>query len=349
MSYREALMKTKLFSFLLDKILSFKLSPIDWQFIRRKLPHIFLLGALVAVGMALYPQALCAAGQCNEPRDQWCGGTATNPKCCAASAGFTVVISCHPADNPAGASYCAEDTTQVPVRCQNNGDCEVTEVLGSPDRLKKGYWYVGSCPSISGGLCEKPFENTNGSRATCCGGSDDSSGGCVPTFAPPSVGETFTSDPPNPLPWGQEQPPYGSALGVTLSRFLATGGVDVSCNSGARQPITSMTVKISLQPASAAWIENELSKRYYGAHVYGSYPQFSEQPAIDHPSSACQGVQQIGFGTPQAELDCQWFKPLDPGRYDIIVKVCQGDAQCREVTLPTPLTVSLLDTTLVQP
>jgi len=51
-------MKTKLFSFLLDQILNFKLSPIDWQFLRRKLPHIFLMGVLIAVGVALYPQAL---------------------------------------------------------------------------------------------------------------------------------------------------------------------------------------------------------------------------------------------------------------------------------------------------
>lgn len=317
---------------------------INWRFILSKWWKATLMGLLIAVGIALWPRAQCAVAQtCNAPRDLWCNNGQPG-KCCDPAAGFTVVTGCR-----ISGSICVEDTKQVPVRCQNSSNCEVTEVLDSAyrSRLSGGYWYVGSCPSYypSGGSCGTPVTDTNAQRATCCTGSSGSGGTCTPSYAPPTIDDTYTVDPPNPIVWTQEQPPYGLALGMTLNDIKAHGGQDTTCGTG-RANITNITINLELTQASIDWILGELSQRYIGVRIKDTYPKYPERPDPDHAYYSCSFSPLTGANTPDAELDCQFFRPLDPGEYAIHVTACQSDGKCTTKTLPEPVKVWLMENTL---
>jgi hypothetical protein len=182
----------------------------------------------------------------------------------------------------------------------------------------------------------------------CCSNNNNNSSNnqCTPQYAAPTIDDTYTVDPPNPIPWGQEQPPYGLALGMTLNDIKAHGGADTSCNSGRQANITSITVSLALTPQSIAWITGELAQRYPGAHVKDAYPKQPERPDPTHASYACSFSPLTGAGTPNAELDCQFFRPLDPGDYLVTVTACQSDGKCTTKTLTTPVKVWLLESTL---
>ena len=320
---------------------------IHWRFVLSRSWWASLLGVLIAVGIALFPLAQCAiAGTCNQPRDLWCNNGKPG-SCCTSSHGLTVVTSCQQVGN-----VCKENTITVGVRCTNPADCKVTQVLDSKykDRLSGNYWYVGSCPSYYpvGGSCGVPETNTNKARVTCCVGSSNNSSNnqCTPQYAAPTIDDTYTVDPPNPVPWGQEQPPYGLALGMTLNDIKAHGGADTSCGTRRKANITSVTVSLALTPQSVAWITGELAQRYPGAHVKDAYPKQPERPDPTHASYACSFSPLTGAGTPNAELDCQFFRPLDPGDYLVTVTACQSDGKCTTKTLTTPVKVWLLESTL---
>jgi len=159
------------------------------------------------------------------------------------------------------------------------------------------------------------------------------------------IEDSYTVDPPFPLPWGQEQPPYGYALGMTLNDLKAHGGQDRACGKG-QANITSLAVQLRLTPDSVEWILGELAQRYPGAHVKGEYPQSPERPQVGHAYYACSFDPLRGAGTPNAELDCQFFRPLDPGKYQVLVTACQADGQCTTRALSRLIQVYLLESSL---
>jgi hypothetical protein len=311
---------------------------IKWRFILSKGWKITLTGLLIAVGIVLFPQAQCAVAQtCDGPRDKWCG----SGKCCDPAAGFLAVTGC---SYNSSTGFCEEKTTTVKVRCSNSSNCEVTDVLGSPNRLSGGYWSVGKCEW--NGCYLNP--NANSVRVTCCTGSGG--GGCTPRYAPPTIDDSYTVDPPNPIVWTQEQPPYGQALGMTINDIKAHGGADTACGSG-RANITSLDVQVNLRQESIDWILNDLGRRYIGVRIKDIYPKFPERPDDPfHPYANCAWTfGTTGINTPDAELDCRFFKPLDPGQYDVTVTACQSDGQCVTKTMSRPIDVWLLETRLEWP
>jgi len=297
------------------------------------------LGLLIAAGIALFPQVRCAiADTCDRPSDLWCG----NQKCCSASGGLGYVSSC------AGPTY-----DQQPYRCNpSSGNCNVTDWMGWTSKSFGGmHPRVGITDGRTWTTMPECDGHGNYSKnwptvfVDCCGGGNES---CTPSYAPPRIDNSYAVNPPNPIPWGQEQQPYGKALGMTIGNIKAHGGADTACGTG-QASITKITVKISLKKSSIDWILNVLGQRYVGTHIKGTYPQSPERPAPDHPYYACSFDPIKGVGTPNAQLDCQFFRPLDPGLYDVIVTACQSDGQCTTKSLPKPVNVQLLDTTLSSP
>ncbi|WP_322508705.1 hypothetical protein [Anaerolinea sp.] len=322
---------------------------INWRFVSSKWWQVTLMGLLIAVGIALFPQAQCAVAQtCNAPRDLWCNNGQPG-KCCDPAHGYSAVTACvrsKPISQPA---VCYEigpgfTESEVPVRCTNSNNCAVTEVLGAPNRLSGGYWYVGKCPKYLVNAfesCGSPDTTQNRVRATCCSGSSGG-GGCTPEYAPPTIEDTYTVDPPNPIVWTQEQPPYGMALGMTISDIKAHGGADTACGTG-QAKITNITINLELTQESIDWILGELSQRYIGVEIKDTYPKYPERPDPDHAYYSCSFSPLTGANTPNAELDCQFFRPLDPGEYAIHVTACQSDGKCTTKTLPQPVKVWLME------
>ena len=327
---------------------------IKWRFILSKGWKITLTGLLIAVGIVLFPQAQCAVAQtCDGPRDKWCG----SGKCCGPTNGYSAVTMCLRSAPISQPGVCIErgpgfTEPEVSVRCTNASDCSVNEVLGSPNRLSGGYWAVGACPKYSvkaGEACGSPDTSKNRVRATCCSGSSGSGGGCTPSYAAPTIDDTYTVDPPNPVVWTQEQPPYGEALGMTVNDIQAHGGSDTACQTG-RANITSLTVYLQLRQSSIDWIENELSRRYIGARVKDTYPKYPEWAPPFHKYVQCAWTPGTsGINTADARLDCRFFRPWDPGYYDVVVTACQSDGQCTTKTLPEPISVWLMETRLAPP
>ena len=326
---------------------------IKWRFILSKGWKITLTGLLIAVGIVLFPQAQCAVAQtCDGPRDKWCG----SGKCCDPTNGYSAVTMCLRSAPISQPGVCIErgpgfTEPEVSVRCTNASDCSVNEVLGSPNRLSGGYWAVGACPKYSvkaGEACGSPDTSKNRVRATCCTGSGG--GDCTPRYAPPTIDDSYTVDPPNPIVWTQEQPPYGQALGMTINDIKAHGGQDTACGSG-RANITSLDVQVNLRQESIDWILNDLGRRYIGVRIKDIYPKFPERPDDPfHPYASCAWTfGTTGINTPDAELDCRFFKPLDPGQYDVTVTACQSDGQCVTQTMSRPIDVWLLETRLEWP
>lgn len=329
---------------------------INWRFILSKWWKATLMGLLIAVGIALFPQAQCAVAQtCVSRRDYWCNNGLPG-KCCDPAAGFSAVTNCAGKDpNSDGKiDYCQESgpgftEPEVPVRCQNLLNCEVTQVLGSPNRLSGGYWTVGKCEvdTVRNTCIIKSGENSV--RATCCTGSSGSGGGCTPSYAPPTIDDTYTVDPPNPIVWTQEQPPYGMALGMTVNDIKAHGGQDTACGTG-QANITSITVNLTLTQQSIDWILGELSQRYINVRIKDTYPKYPEIADATHAYAVCSSTPGVtGYNTPNAELDCRFFRPLDPGSYAVNVTACQSDGKCTTKTLPEPIRVWLLESRLLAP
>ncbi|MDT8899502.1 hypothetical protein QYE77_14655, partial [Thermanaerothrix sp. 4228-RoL] len=168
---------------------------INWRFVLSKFWKATLMGLLIAVGIALWPQAQCAVAQtCDAPRDRWCG----SGQCCGPTNGYSAVSFCARSKPISKPGVCIEQgpgftEPEIPVRCTNPNDCSVTEVLGSPNRLSGGYWYVGACPKYQVKAyesCGSPDTTKNRVQATCCSGS--SGGGCTPQYAPPTIEDTYT-------------------------------------------------------------------------------------------------------------------------------------------------------------
>jgi hypothetical protein len=323
---------------------------INWRFVFSKFWQITLTGLLIAIGITLFPQAQCALAQsCNQPKDLWCG----SGKCCGPTSGvewYDRNFSCFP-----NGSYCAHSQVKrSDVTCSNSNNCNVTDWKSVPSSLRGS---IGSQTAINAGRCQWVNNNPSTGRCelvdhwvpvTCCSGSSGSGGGCTPSYAPPTIDDTYTVDPPYPLPWRQEQPPYGEALGMTINDIKAHGGADTACGSG-QANITSLTVWVELTEESRDWIVYTLGQRYPGAHVLGEYPQYPERPDDPlHPYAHCAWTYGTsGINTPNAELDCRFFRPWDPGDYSVHVTACQSDGKCTTKVLPNPIKVYLMETRLL--
>ncbi len=318
---------------------------INWRFVLSKLWKAALMGLLIAVGIALWPQAQCAVAQtCDAPRDRWCG----SGKCCGYTSGIEYYKNgCATKTDSKGRPYCdcSNAIGRSPVTCSNSGNCNVTDWHGAPVATgldKNGVTIFNARkPAIIGGVC---VLQDHWVQSTCCGGGG---GGCTPQYAPPTIEDGYTVDPPNPIVWSQEQPPYGLALGMTINDIKAHGGVDTTCGTGQRANITSMTINLTLTEKTLNWIFGELAQRYINVHLKGTYPQYPEVADFGHAYSICStGTGLIGYNTPDAELDCRFFRPRDPGEYAIHVTACQSDGQCTTKTLPEPVKVWLMETVL---
>ncbi len=308
---------------------------INWYFVLSKSWKALLIGLLIAVGIALFPRAQCAVAQtCNAPADIWCG---TN-RCCSLTGGMRVPASC--ADRNMTITY--------PYRCNpQTGNCNVSDWMGYPHRTRtyngRTQAQIPECDWRTGNWL--PESQWPWAYVDCCGGSSGSGGGCTPEYAPPTIEDTYTVDPPNPIVWTQEQPPYGLALGMTINDIKAHGGADTACGTG-QAKITNITINLELTQASIDWILGELSQRYIGVQIKDTYPKYPERPDPDHAYYSCSFSPLTGANTPNAELDCQFFRPLDPGQYAIHVTACQSDGQCTTKTLPEPVKVWLMEVTL---
>lgn len=319
---------------------------INWRFILSKLWKAILIGLFLALGIVLFPQAECAIAQtCNSPRDLWCG----SKSCCGSTSGIQFYKNnCSIGRDSKGRPYCdcRNAIGQSPVTCSDRNNCNVTNWHGAPveTTIRNGVTYFNAKKVSLQNDCKL---SDHWVQSTCCfGAGDGDGGGCTPEYAPPTIADSYSVYPLNPIPWGQEQPPYGLALGLTLNDVKAYGGTDVVCNTGQQQNITSIAVTLSLSQESINWIVNDLSQRYPGAYIKDSYPKTPERPDVGHPSYACSFAPVNGLNTPVAELDCQFFRPLDPGSYLISVTACQADGQCTTKTLPDPVKVWLLDSSL---
>ena len=324
---------------------------INWRFVFSKFWQITLTGLLIAIGITLFPQAQCALAQsCNQPKDLWCG----SGKCCGPTSGvewYDRNFSCFP-----NGSYCAHSQVKrSDVTCSNSNNCNVTDWKSVPSSLQGS---IGSQTAINAGRCQWVNNNPSTGKCelvdhlvpvTCCTGSSGSGGGCTPSYAAPTIDDTYTVDPPNPVVWTQEQPPYGEALGMTVNDIQAHGGSDTACQTG-RANITSLTVYLQLRQSSIDWIENELSRRYIGARVKDTYPKYPEWAPPFHKYVQCAWTPGTsGINTADARLDCRFFRPWDPGYYDVVVTACQSDGQCTTKTLPEPISVWLMETRLAPP
>lgn len=313
---------------------------INWQFILRKSLWIYVLGALIAVGISLFPMAECAiAGTCNQPSDKWCG----TGKCCGMTGGVRVY----------GPSCSPLDYQEYPYNCDpKSRNCNFSNWAGEDPglqmRVHNGRQQV-LLPDCD--WQTKEWRPGVWAYVDCCSGNNNGGGGriCTPKYAPPTIDDTYTVFPPNPVVWTQEQPPYGQALGMTINDIRAHGGTDTSCRTGRQANITSVTINLTLTQKSIDWILNELAQRYINVTIKDTYPKQPERPDATHPSYSCSFSPLAGAGSANAELDCQFFRPLDPGEYAINVTACQSDGQCTTKTLPQPVKVWLLESTLTVP
>ncbi len=306
---------------------------INWRFVLGKFWQITLIGLLIAIGIIFFPQAQCAVAQtCNEPADLWCGKT----KCCSSTGGMKYVTNC------------SGEYSNSPYRCNSSsGNCNVSDWMGWQWETRTyNSRTQAHMPDCVNGVW-KP--NQVWAYVDCCGGSSSSGGGCTPSYAPPTIDDTYMVDPPNPIVWGQEQPPYGLALGMTVNDIKAHGGQDTACGTG-QAKITSVTINLTLTQDSIDWILGELSQRYINVHIKDTYPKYPEIADVGHAYASCSSTSGLtGYNTPNAELDCRFFRPLDPGKYAVNVTACQSDGKCTAKTLPEPIRVWLLESRLLAP
>lgn len=151
---------------------------------------------------------------------------------------------------------------------------------------------------------------------------------CVECFDPPAFGGSFSLIPPYPFTLGQDP----DDLGVSLTGVHMRGGYRHCPDEGAARITVIRVLSVRLADTSIAWIENELSRKYPGAHVKGSYPFV---PSFEYS----------GIGSSSASL---WlhFDPLDPGYYEILIEVTQEDGQTARRTVVVP--VYLMESTIIK-
>lgn len=290
---------------------------------------IFLLAVLLTIGISAWPAAKCALGQC-EARNQWCNGDCSQE--CSAATQLGYVGSCSDNNLGGGVHTCTENWNPdtVAVRCSDPNNCNVTEVLETPNYLitSGGYssWNSYKCGWV-GSVCTK---SDNIGLVNCCLAGSNGGTTCSPEYNPPVVALAAYS-PDFPLVFGQDP----DKVGVDV-RLTATGGSKSNnCAEGAGQlTITSLSVNgVSLSDSSAAWITGVLALRYPGSYIKDSYPL--------EPEAVISGL------ITSAAAASFHFDPLDPGFYDISVTAIQSDGQVTTSVLNVP--VYLLDSTISMP
>ena len=300
-----------------------KLKPFN----RQTWLSILLTAALIAVGMALWPTARCAAdGDCGA-RDKWCLWDCTVG--CAGGSGVEMVYGC---SRNGGACY--DLWKEVGTICAAGSNCNVTSTHGGGRLYQFGgysYWYVGSCDWSTCSLQAQ----TNSARVDCCGasggpGDPNPEPPCEPDYDAPRIDiNNKTMIPAYPLVLGQDP----DRMGIAIAGINIYGGTENACDLPTAT-ITSVETSISLSSASVEWIEGYLASRYYGAHVLGSYPMSPDETVM------------AGLGTPFVTLGFHFENP-DPGNYEIEISVTQSDGQTAKLIIPVES--YLLDVTLTSP
>jgi hypothetical protein len=285
---------------------------IRFPYLLRTWRQVLLIGALLAIGISLWPSASCAlAGTCQGERDLWC--SPSEPQCCGPTNGLGVLVGCSRGAN----GYCIEDfiADAWGVRCTNLKNCKVTECVSKPPGYGcflsgEGVWDVGRCSAFP--TCSRQERNI---AVTCC------EKPAAPTpcpSTPPTLGSgPLHSEPPHPLVYGQDP----TREGVFLSNLIAEAGQH-DCRSGT---IAALEVSIELNKASIDQITTTLARRYPGARVLGTYP-------------IIPGLEINGLDTAYASAVFH-FIPLDPGTYDVRVTAIQDDGQVATRTYSLPVTL----------
>lgn len=311
-----------------------------YAFSPRVLAQAIMIGVLIAVAVAIWPQFTCRVFAKCGPRERFCNTNCTQG-CAYASQFRDVAVAGRRVYDPRrGKYFCDRGTTRmeyVPVRCSDSGSCRVT---WSTHNIKviHGISYVekfDQTPKSGSGYCQrigyyKPV--------TCCLAPSAPAPApapkpapkpkpCKATYGPPSLALSHT--PSHPLVITQDP----DALGVDVT-VTATGGRKTnSCPGASQQTITSITLDgVELAASSVSWIENELAVIYPGAHVKGNYPL--------HPNYTTNGLRRT-VATLKFHLD-----PEDPGYYDLHLTVRQGDGQVVTSTLQVP--VWLFEATIIR-
>lgn len=221
-----------------------KLSLPRLGYLKRSWWKIFALSLLIAIGVALWPTAQCAVGQCG-PREQWCKDDCSMT--CAPASRYNQVRTCR-RQEPFSPGRCLATWNHPQYFCPNDGDCS------------GGTVNTYECTFTA---CEKV---DNYVEVDCCLNGPPP---CTPNFAPPTIDlSNITIIPPYPLTISQDP----DRLGVTIAGVTATGGREIGCNTGQVANITGFFVSARLTPATIQWIEGELRERYPGAYVHGTYP-----------------------------------------------------------------------------
>jgi hypothetical protein len=256
---------------------------------------VLLLFILCGIGIVLAPKAYCALADCTV-KDKWCASDCS--RICGQTHGLGVIVGCSK-----GAYGCIEDW--IPdawgMRCTDPSDCKVTECASTPPGygcflVGDGRWDVGRCSAFPG--CRRQSLVID---ASCCGSSPTP----CPKTGPKITPAVLQPTPAYPLVFGQDP----GQQGISIPEIWATAG-EHDCRRGS---ISDISVRIRLREASIQWINGELSRRYPGAHVLGTYP-IEPQLRIS------------GLGTADARASFH-FIPRDPGDYAITVTVTQDDGQ----------------------
>jgi hypothetical protein len=187
------------------------------------------------------------------------------------------------------------------MRCTNHDDCKVTECASTPPGfgcflVGEGRWDVGKCSAYP--ECKR---RTFIIDESCCGTSPT----VCPRSGPAITTTSLQPTPAFPLVIGQDP----DQRGITISVITIIAG-EHDCKPGTIQAIS---VKINLSSESIRWINDELRRKYPGAHVLDTYPISPE-------------LSTTGLFTPSATASFH-FGPQDPGDYQITVTATQDDGQ----------------------
>ena len=231
--------------------------------------------------------------------------------CCRGSSGVWRLNSC--TWTPFG--YCTEDwNTSYIVTCTDPAGTCLTE-----------WWDQGHCQYFAT-RCQR---NTFNAQSNCCIAAPATTAtpeSCTPTYAPPNFGFGAIT-PERPLTYGQD--PDRRGLAVTI---WTTGGMkDNGCPDGPHQAhITALNLQeVRLSSSTITWITGELALRYPGARILDRYPLTPYAP--------------VTYNGTVATLSSH-FDPLDPGSYELHLRITQSDGQVytRILTLPVYLFESAL-------
>jgi len=296
---------------------------LRYAFSPRVLAQALVIGALIAVAVAIWPQFTCRVfAQCG-PREKWCSwGQNCNYSCANSSSFWDVDPYAYygqVAYQPGKGYYCSGPVRhRVVVRCDDPKSCRSTST--SPPHDMYGNSIVvkhdvklpcsgRNCARYVGATCRLAFTPK---QVTCCirGAAPPPSPPkpkpapkvCTPAWKNPEVDlSTFTTDPRYPIVYGQDP----DRRGITLSGITVRGGKDANgCQP--RRTLSRVTVSITLDPRSATWIQTDLALLYPGAHVKGHYP-ITFTPSV--------------AGQRTVTLPPLHFENLDPGDYVITITV----------------------------